>query len=114
MHHGLCCGCCNEGFFVSHAVVSLIVCCFHLLLAADACRYSAGSDAHVLWGVGIREREQVTALMARLSTAGLPTLDISGIEAAQARARPRRHLHGVHENAAGSVAWSGAHMRKDF
>ena len=38
----------------------------------------------MLWGVGIREREQVAALMARLSTAGLATLDISGMEAAQA------------------------------
>ena len=76
-------------FFFPHAVVSLIICCFHHSLAGDACRYSAGSDAHVLWGVGIREREQVTALMARLSTAGLPTLDISGIEAAQARMHPR-------------------------
>ena len=52
------------------------------------CRFSAASEAHILWGVGIRERGEVAALMERLSAAGLPTLDISGIEAAQARARP--------------------------
>jgi hypothetical protein len=48
-----------------------------------ACRYSAAPEAHILWGLGIRDRAEVSQLAERLRAAGMPTLDISGIEAAQ-------------------------------
>lgn len=46
-------------------------------------RYSAGSTAQVLWGVGIRNPEQLTALTDRLNAAGMVSHDISGLEVAQ-------------------------------
>ncbi|KAG2434973.1 hypothetical protein HYH02_011972 [Chlamydomonas schloesseri] len=54
-------------------------------------RYSAGSTAQVLWGVGIRSPEQLTALIDRLNTAGMVSHDISGLEVAQVHLR---HLAG--------------------
>ena len=50
-----------------------------------ACRYSAGSEAHILWGAGLRAPGQAAELQARLEAAGLPTLDVSAVEAAQVR-----------------------------
>ena len=38
----------------------------------------------MLWGLGIRHPSEVAKLEERLTTAGFPTIDISGIEAAQA------------------------------
>ena len=37
----------------------------------------------MLWGLGIRHPSEVAKLEERLTTAGFPTIDISGIEAAQ-------------------------------
>ena len=37
----------------------------------------------MLWGLGIRQPSEVAKLEERLTTAGFPTIDISGIEAAQ-------------------------------
>lgn len=54
------------------------------------CRYSAGVEAHVLWGLGIRSPSQVTELVERLNAAGNATLDISSIEAAQVIIQARR------------------------
>ncbi|PNW86098.1 hypothetical protein CHLRE_02g073200v5 [Chlamydomonas reinhardtii] len=54
-------------------------------------RYSAGSTAQVLWGVGIRNPEQLTALTDRLNAAGMVSHDISGLEVAQVHLR---HLAG--------------------
>ncbi|GLC42052.1 hypothetical protein PLESTB_001062900 [Pleodorina starrii] len=54
-------------------------------------RYSAGSTAQVLWGVGIRSPEQLTALLERLNGAGMDSTDISGLEVAQVHLR---HLAG--------------------
>ena len=46
-------------------------------------RYSAGSEAHILWGVGIRNQTVALDICTRLNACGMPTLDISRIEAAQ-------------------------------
>lgn len=54
-----------------------------VLKPQPVCRYSAASEAHVLWGLGIRHPSEVAKMEQRLSTAGFPTIDISGIEAAQ-------------------------------
>ena len=56
-------------------------------VGAVACRYSAGSEAHILWGAGLRAPGQAAELQARLQAAGLPTLDVSAVEAAQVRRR---------------------------
>ncbi|PNH07340.1 Threonine dehydratase biosynthetic, chloroplastic [Tetrabaena socialis] len=54
-------------------------------------RYSAGSTAQVLWGVGIRSPDQLTALLERLNGAGMRSTDLSGLEVAQVHLR---HLAG--------------------
>lgn len=54
-------------------------------------RYSAGSVAQVLWGVGFRAPEQLEALLGRLNAAGMRTQDLSGMEVAQVHLR---HLVG--------------------
>ncbi len=46
-------------------------------------RYSAGSVAQVLWGVGFRAPEQLEALLGRLNASGMRTQDLSGMEVAQ-------------------------------
>ena len=46
-------------------------------------RYSAGSEAHILWGAGLRAPGEAAELQARLEAAGLPTMDVSAVEAAQ-------------------------------
>lgn len=42
----------------------------------------------MLWGVGMRHPSEVGAIVDRLNAAGNPTIDISGIEAAQVRLGP--------------------------
>ncbi|BDA45868.1 Threonine dehydratase [Coccomyxa sp. Obi] len=54
-------------------------------------RFSAGDEAHILWGLGIRSPSEVTDLVERLNASSMPTIDISGIEAAQVHLR---HLVG--------------------
>ncbi|EFJ49507.1 hypothetical protein VOLCADRAFT_89774 [Volvox carteri f. nagariensis] len=54
-------------------------------------RYSAGSTAQVLWGVGIRSSDQLDALLKRLNDADMTSTDISGLEVAQVHLR---HLAG--------------------
>ena len=48
-------------------------------------RYSAGTEAHILWGAGLRAPGEAAELQARLEAAGLPTMDVSAVEAAQVR-----------------------------
>ena len=55
-------------------------------------RYSAGSEAHILWGAGLRAPGEAAELQARLEAAGLPTMDVSAVEAAQVRPQWRRTL----------------------
>ena len=54
-------------------------------------RYSAGSDAQILWGAGIREQSELTSIISALEAAGMPTMDVSKMEAAQLHLR---HLVG--------------------
>jgi threonine dehydratase len=49
-------------------------------------RYSAGQAANILWSAGVEDRAAGDSLVARLNAAGMPTLDISDIDAAQVRA----------------------------
>ena len=51
----------------------------------------------MLWGLGIRHPSEVAKLEERLTTAGFPTIDISGIEAAQACLRTLARCTLVHE-----------------
>ena len=46
-------------------------------------RYSAGGVAHVLFSVSVGGSAMLTDLLARMNDSGMPTRDISGIEAAQ-------------------------------
>ena len=46
-------------------------------------RYSAGDQAHVLWGAGVAQPSDAAELVARLNSNELTSRDISGIEAAQ-------------------------------
>ena len=63
-----------------------------LMLTLEACprcapslqpRYSAGGVAHVLFSVSVGSSALLTDLLARMNDGGMPTRDISGIEAAQ-------------------------------
>lgn len=54
-------------------------------------RYSAGSDAQIFWGAGITDQSELTAIIKALESAGMPTLDVSKMEAAQLHLR---HLVG--------------------
>ena len=54
-------------------------------------RFSAGQSANILWSAGVSDKQAATALVARLNGAGMPTLDISDIDAAQVHLR---HLVG--------------------
>jgi threonine dehydratase len=54
-------------------------------------RYSAGATASILWSAGVPDRQAGAALVARLNAAGMPTRDISGLDAAQIHLR---HLVG--------------------
>ena len=47
------------------------------------CRYSAGGVAHVLFSVGVGSPTVLQDLLRRMNDGGMPTRDISGIEAAQ-------------------------------
>lgn len=52
--------------------------------APPLCSYEAGSDAHVLFSVGVAPRSpECVGVMERLSQRGYPTADISDIELAQ-------------------------------
>jgi threonine dehydratase len=54
-------------------------------------RFSAGASANILWSAGVSDKAAATSLVARLNEAGLATLDISDIDAAQVHLR---HLVG--------------------
>jgi hypothetical protein len=54
-------------------------------------RYSAGASANILWSAGVTDKAAASALVSRLNEAGLATLDISAIDAAQVHLR---HLVG--------------------
>ena len=67
----------------------------------------------MLWGLGIRHPSEVAKLEERLTTAGFPTIDISGIEAAQACLRSPARCTLVHKQGAGScgaVVAKAAHL----
>jgi hypothetical protein len=49
-------------------------------------RYSAGANANILWSAGVRDRSEVSAAIERLQAAGMPTIDISGMESARVSA----------------------------
>lgn len=51
-------------------------------------RYSAGAHANILWSAGVRDRSEVTEVMDRLQAAGMPTMDISDMDAARVRREP--------------------------
>lgn len=62
-----------------HAVLChAALCCATVLL-----RYSAGSLASILWSAGVKDKSEVGEVIGRLEAAGMPTLDISGMEAAR-------------------------------
>lgn len=54
-------------------------------------RFSAGQTASILWSAGVSDKAAAAALVGRLNAAGMPTLDISDIDAAQVHLR---HLVG--------------------
>lgn len=54
-------------------------------------RYSAGSLANILWSAGVKDKSEVGEVIGRLEAAGMPTLDISGMDAARIHLR---HLVG--------------------
>lgn len=54
-------------------------------------RTGGGSDAHVLWGAGVRSAAELEGVIARLGAAGFATVDLSGSDAAQVHLR---HLVG--------------------
>lgn len=49
------------------------------------CRYSAGATANILWSAGVKDKGEVGQVIARLEAAGMPTLDISNMDAARVR-----------------------------
>jgi hypothetical protein len=67
--------------------------CAHLLHAVElslgwtvallTCRFSAGANANILWSAGVRDRSEVTVAINRLQAAGMPTIDISGMDSAR-------------------------------
>eukprot|EP00882_Tetradesmus_deserticola_P009548 GHRQ01010082.1.p1 GENE.GHRQ01010082.1~~GHRQ01010082.1.p1 ORF type:complete len:591 (+),score=253.76 GHRQ01010082.1:116-1888(+) len=54
-------------------------------------RFSAGASANILWSAGVRDRSEVTQAIERLQAAGMPTIDISGMDSARIHLR---HLVG--------------------
>lgn len=46
-------------------------------------RYSAGAQANILWSAGVKDKSEVGQVISRLEAAGMPTLDISGMDAAR-------------------------------
>ena len=75
---------------------------------------AAGGPAHVLWGAGVRGPDELAAVITRLADAGMPTLDLSGVEAAQVHLR---HLvggragTGVADELIIQVRQDGGHVR---
>jgi hypothetical protein len=55
---------------------------------AAARRYSAGAQANILWSAGVKDRCEVADVIARLEAANMPTLDISGMDAARVSHHP--------------------------
>lgn len=60
-------------------LVVLLACC------AVSLRYSAGAQANILWSAGVKDKSEVGQVISRLEAAGMPTLDISGMDAARVR-----------------------------
>ena len=60
-----------------------MLCC--VVLCCAVVRYSAGASASILWSAGVKTKGEVAAVMSRLEAAGMPTLDISNMEAARVR-----------------------------
>lgn len=58
-----------------------------LSLLRVASRYSAGALASILWSAGVKDKSEVGQVISGLEAAGMPTLDISNMEAARVRAR---------------------------
>lgn len=54
-------------------------------------RYSAGALASILWSAGVKDKSEVGQVISGLEAAGMPTLDISNMEAARIHLR---HLVG--------------------
>lgn len=54
-------------------------------------RFSAGSEAQIFWGAGIRDQSELGSMINALEAAGMPTQDVSKMEAAQLHLR---HLVG--------------------
>lgn len=61
-----------------------VVCCVS--------RYSAGAQANILWSAGVKDKGEVGQVLSRLEEAGMPTLDISGMDAARVRHGTRQLL----------------------
>ncbi len=58
------------------------------------CSYEAGTDAHVLFSVGVAPgSDECAAVMQRLNERGYPTTDLSEIELAQVGWAGRRRFH---------------------
>lgn len=47
--------------------------------------------AHLLFSVGVSSGDELEGLLARMNDAGMATVDISAIEAAQVRACPSQY-----------------------
>jgi hypothetical protein len=76
-HVTLLCGICGE------LVCAQAMLCHGVSHPAAAFRYSAGSLANILWSAGVKDKSEVGEVIGRLEAAGMPTLDISGMDAAR-------------------------------
>ncbi len=56
---------------------------FEFKFGAHWGRYTEDRDCQVLWSVGLRTESDLTSVLERVTAAGTPTQDISGIEEAQ-------------------------------
>ena len=68
-------------------------------------RYSAGGVAHVLFSVGVGSSTVLQDLLRRMNDGGMPTRDISGIEAAQVGSRQQFRPYAYHTAAASFRCW---------
>lgn len=77
---------------------SVLLCSF---CVCTLCRYSAGPEAHIMWGVGTHGQEDVDRLIERLNQRGFATIDISKVEEMQSLmstfvgGRPRSYMGAV-------------------
>ena len=69
------------------------------------CRYSAGGVAHVLFSVSVGSSAVLTDLLARMNDGGMPTRDISGIEAAQVPVQPHLRVGSPYQAASDISGW---------